>query len=85
MSDAERNAGGRIIAGVVLLSLAYAIVRYHVVGPVPWKDFPLYILNKSLALAAFILVALNFSLGPMARLGVPVPWMGWNIISVSRL
>ena len=70
------NAARSIIFTVLALSLAYAVVRYHLAGPVPWKDFPFYILNKALALAAFILLALNFGLGPLNNLGASVP-EGW--------
>jgi hypothetical protein len=68
-----RNAAGTIILVTLLLAIGYAVVRYHVAGPVPWKDFPFFILNKGLSLAAFVLLALNFGLGPLSNLGVPVP------------
>ena len=67
-----KNAAGSIVAAVILLSLAYAVIRYHLVGPVPWKDFPFFILNKGVSLAAFILLTLNFGLGPLNNIGVPV-------------
>jgi hypothetical protein len=60
----------------LLLSIAYAVLRYHIVGPVPWDDFPLFIFNKGLCLAGFILLTLNFSLGPLRHLGVPIS-EGW--------
>ena len=71
------NAAPLIIFGVFLLSLGYAVLRYHILGPVPWKDFPLYILNKGVCLAAFLLLTLNFSLGPYKSLGgaVAVSWL----------
>jgi DMSO/TMAO reductase YedYZ heme-binding membrane subunit len=34
------------------LSLAYAVIRYHFVGGVAWRHFPLFILNKATSLAA---------------------------------
>jgi DMSO/TMAO reductase YedYZ heme-binding membrane subunit len=68
-----RNAAGSMIAVVILLSLAYAVIRYHLVGPVPWKDFPFFILNKGVSLAAFILLTLNFGLGPLNNIGVSIP------------
>ena len=46
------------------------------IGPVPWKDFPFFILNKGLSLAAFILLTMNFALGPLNNLGVSVS-QGW--------
>jgi DMSO/TMAO reductase YedYZ heme-binding membrane subunit len=66
-----------IICGVLLLSLGYAVLRYHILGPVPWKDFPLFILNKGVCLAAFLLLTLNFSLGPYKSLGgeVATSWL----------
>lgn len=67
-----RNVGGTIISIVVLLSMGYAILRYHIAGDVPWKDLPFYILNKGVSLAAFILLTLNFSLGPAKNIGLPV-------------
>jgi hypothetical protein len=70
------NSAGRIITVVLLFSIAYAIVRYHIAGPVPWKDFPFFILNKGISLAAFILLTGNFGFGPLKNLGVNVP-AGW--------
>jgi hypothetical protein len=56
----------------------YAVLRYHVAGPVPWKDLPFFILNKGISLSAFILLTLNFGLGPLSNLGIKVPegWLG---------
>ena len=66
------NTSGRIIASTLILAMAYAILRYHIMGDVPWKDLPFFILNKGLSLGAFVLLALNFSLGPAKNLGFPV-------------
>ena len=68
-ANERANAAPLIIFGVFLLSLGYAALRYHILGPVPWKDFPLFILNKGVCLAAFLLLTLNFSLGPYKSLG----------------
>ncbi len=75
-TGSPRNSAGLIIALTVILSLAYAILRYHIVGPVAWKDFPFFILNKGISLGAFILLTFNFGLGPLRNLGVKVP-EGW--------
>ena len=72
----EENSAGRIITLVILFSIGYAIVRYHIAGPVPWKDFPFFILNKGISLAAFVLITFNFGFGPLNNLGVKVP-TGW--------
>ncbi len=74
--DVRENSAGRIIAVVLIAALLYAIMRYHIVGPVPWNDFPFFILNKGISLGAFILLAMNFGLGPLNNLGVKVP-AGW--------
>ena len=71
-----KNYAGKIITITCLLSFFYAVLRYHIVGPVPWKDFPFLILNKGISLAAFILLTFNFSLGPLKNLGVKVS-EGW--------
>jgi hypothetical protein len=67
------NAAGVIITLTMLLAIGYAVLRYHLLGGVPWKDFPFFILNKGLCLGAFALITLNFSLGPARSLGLPVP------------
>lgn len=69
----RKNSAGIIVALTCLFSIGYAVLRYHVVGPVPWKDLPFYTLNKGIALSAFILLTFNFSFGPMNNLGIKVP------------
>ena len=71
--EKDKNAAASLITGVLLLAISYALLRYHVAGPVPWKDFPFFILNKGFSLAAFVLIACNFGFGPLKNLGVPVP------------
>jgi len=73
---AKTNSAGPIIGIVLIFGLAYVVLRYHIAGPVPWKDFPFFILNKGISLSAFILLTCNFSLGPLSNLGVRVP-EGW--------
>ena len=72
----RKNSAGSIILITVLLSLGYAILRYHIVGTVPWKDFPFFILNKGISLSPFVLLTFNFGFGPLNNLGVKVP-EGW--------
>jgi hypothetical protein len=73
----NQNAAGKIIFFTLILSMAYAILRYHILGPVPWSDLPFFILNKGISLAALALLVLNFSLGPLknAGIGVPGSWL----------
>ena len=75
-AEARKNSAGGIIASVLLFGLGYAVVRYHIAGPVAWKDLPFFILNKGVSLSAFILLTLNFGFGPLNNLGVKVP-EGW--------
>ena len=49
------------------LSLAYAVIRYHVAGDVEWRHFPLFILNKVTSLAAVIFVACSYLIGKVFR------------------
>ena len=67
------NTSTSVITATTFLSVGYAIVRYHIAGDVPWKDFSFFILNKGLCLGAFVLLTFNFALGPAKNLGLPVP------------
>lgn len=64
------NYAAWIISLTCILSIGYAVLRYHIVGAVPWKDFPFFILNKGIALSAYILLVINFTLGPLNNLGI---------------
>jgi hypothetical protein len=75
-SDNPKNSAGSIIAGTMIFAIGYAILRYHLLGTVPWKDFPFFILNKGICLGAFILLTFNFGLGPLNNIGVKVS-EGW--------
>jgi DMSO/TMAO reductase YedYZ heme-binding membrane subunit len=75
-NESRKNSATSIIVMALVFGIAYAVVRYHIVGSVPWKDFPFFILNKGISLSAFVLLALNFGLGPLNNLGVKVS-DGW--------
>ena len=72
----SKNSAASVITVTLVLSIGYAVLRYHIVGPVPWMDFPIFILNKGLCLAAFVLLTMNFALGPLNNLGASVS-QGW--------
>lgn len=74
--EARTSAAGTLISVILVFGLAYAVVRYHIVGPVPWKDLPFFILNKGISLSAFIMLACNFGFGPLRNIGVSIPG-GW--------
>ena len=46
--NGKTNSAGTSISLVLIFGLAYAVLRYHIAGPVPWKDFPFFILNKGI-------------------------------------
>jgi hypothetical protein len=74
MSNGEqKNAAGKLIFIILVSGLAYAMVRYHIVGSVPWKDLPFFILNKGISLSAFIMLGCNFAFGPLKNIGINVP------------
>jgi hypothetical protein len=72
-----KNPAWTIIFWTFVFSMGYAILRYNIFGPVPWKDLPFFILNKGNALSAFILLTINFSIGPIKNLGIAIstPWL----------
>ncbi len=43
---------------MIVLSLAYATLRYSVFKGVRWQDWPVYVVNKAVALAALLLLVL---------------------------
>lgn len=70
------NSAASLIFWVIMFGMGYSILRYHIVGPVPWKDLSFFILNKGICLSAFVLLTMNFGLGPAKNLGWSVP-IGW--------
>jgi hypothetical protein len=68
-----KNSAGTLITLTCILSIGYAILRYHIAGPVPWKDLSFFTLNKGVALSSFILLTFNFSFGPLNNLGFKLP------------
>ena len=72
----KANFAPLIIGLTVVLSIVFAVIRYHLAGSVPWKDFPVFILNKGISLAAIILLIFNFVIGPLRNLGISMP-DGW--------
>lgn len=59
VEQVENSRGdGLVVTAVFAVSAAYATVRYNVFKGVPWSDWPHYVGNKILSLAALILIAL---------------------------
>jgi DMSO/TMAO reductase YedYZ heme-binding membrane subunit len=70
----RRNCfSSKVIIVIFLFSLLYSIVRYHIYGGVPWKEFPIFIMNKVVSLNGIILLIITFSITPLKNLGVKVP------------
>lgn len=49
------------------VTLAYAVLRYHIAGETPWSHFPLFILNKAVSLASVVFVAASYLVGRVIR------------------
>lgn len=49
------------------LALAYAVIRYHIASGVAWSHFPLFIMNKTVALAGTAMVACSYLIGKVIR------------------
>ncbi len=58
---------------IFVFSMAYAVLRYNILGQIPWKDLPLFILNKGVSLSSFFLLTASFSIGPLTNLGLKIP------------
>lgn len=57
----------------IIISLFYAVIRYNIVGDVPWNQFPIFIVNKATAFSGVILLGLagiNNSIENRHRLGL---------------
>jgi DMSO/TMAO reductase YedYZ heme-binding membrane subunit len=52
---------------IIGAALAYAVIRYHFAGHVPWRHFPLFILNKAMSLAAVLFLACSYLIGKIFR------------------
>ncbi|HWB75780.1 MAG TPA: hypothetical protein VG755_12520 [Nannocystaceae bacterium] len=50
---------GRLVAGVFLASLAYAIVRYNVFGTVDWQQVPVFVTNKAISVASLVMLGVS--------------------------
>ena len=45
-----------VLLGALTVSLVYAILRYNIFNDVPWKDLPIFVLNKAVSLTIIILL-----------------------------
>lgn len=56
-----------ITATILIITFAYAILRYNIIRGVAWEHLPMFISNKAISLAAVFFIALSYILGPLAR------------------
>jgi DMSO/TMAO reductase YedYZ heme-binding membrane subunit len=58
------------LVGTLVVTGGYATVRYNVFGNVAWEQWPLYIVNKALALSGLIFLAFSYLVGKIRFLRV---------------
>lgn len=61
---------------IFILTISYAVIRYHVLKGVSWDNFPLYIFNKALSLAAVFFIACSYIPGLLSRF-YPKMYTSW--------
>jgi hypothetical protein len=49
----------RLVAGVFLASLAYAVVRYNVFSTVEWQQLPVFVTNKAISVAGLAMLGIS--------------------------
>jgi DMSO/TMAO reductase YedYZ heme-binding membrane subunit len=68
VSQHEQTAEGTASAPIAATDYREVVSgRYHFAGDVPWRHFPLFILNKATSLAAVIFVASSYLIGKVIR------------------
>lgn len=72
MSFKEKENGFKWIVPISAIAIGYAIFRYHIIGDIPWKDLPVFVLNKGVSLSAVILLTLSVSIKPLSGLGIQI-------------
>lgn len=61
-----QDKSNKIIIWATVLSVLYAIIRYHIFKDVP-LIFILKVSNKGISLASILLIAISLSIGPLSR------------------
>ncbi len=62
----------KLIFTITSFSIGYAILRYHLFDDVPWKDLPIFVLNKGISLSSLVLLTLTFCLSPLKNMGIKI-------------
>ena len=88
---ATKEHDKRNIIFIYLLVLIYAVLRYNVFKGVPWDHLPLYVLNKTFALAGIILLSQAFILNNWIQSeqnlirAKQLGWFGFHLILLHVL
>jgi DMSO/TMAO reductase YedYZ heme-binding membrane subunit len=69
----QKDISLKVILLIFFASFSYSVIRYNVVGDVPWKELPFFILNKVFALNGILLLIFTFSISPLKNLNVSIP------------
>jgi DMSO/TMAO reductase YedYZ heme-binding membrane subunit len=57
----------------IILFTAYATLRYNIFKGIPFSEFPLYILNKSISWTGLALIVLSYLISTWKKLGKNIP------------
>jgi hypothetical protein len=79
------NYSNRLIIGICITCIGYAVIRYHLFKQVEWAHFPLFILNKGIAFSAVVLLSCSSGFRPLRKYlpgikslsGAPFAWSAW--------
>lgn len=65
----------------IVLFTAYATLRYNIFKGIPFSEFPLYILNKSISWTGLTIIVLSYLISTWKKIGTQLPE---NIINSKR-
>lgn len=53
---------------VLIVTTAYAIIRYSILGTIAWQHVPIFVFNKGVSWAALAMICLSLSMGGLSRI-----------------
>ena len=82
-SSPPSSAWLRWVVGSFVLSMAYAVIRYHVFGTTPWAHMPVFTTNKAISVASLFALAGAFVVnGAAARARLGITGFGLAVLHV---
>ncbi|SHK44814.1 hypothetical protein SAMN05444000_1309 [Shimia gijangensis] len=72
-TETKKSSTIALVLWTMAFCFGYSILRYHIFGPVPWKDLSFFTLNKSICFTSLVLLIMNFGFGPAKNLGLRIP------------